>query len=1127
MQDEVKNTDGRENAEGGVREYIAFISYRHKDLDKFVAKRIHSLVERYVIPKELQAGGRKRLGLVFRDEEELPVSSNLTESIQMALDHAQYLIVVCTPNTPESLWVEREIAYFLQAHDRAHVIGVLADGTPDESFPKLLTTIYAEDGTTPIGTVEPLAANLTNNAHQFDKRRIKKEAVRLYAALLGCPFDSLWQRERRYKMRCAVALMALVMTIALAFSLSIYLKNLQISAKNQQIEEQNGQIQQQNAEITAQYEEIQQKNAELRRSEAEVLIREAGLLYDRGDMLKAARAAVSAVSTPEGMANYAADAEYELNRALGAGQYDNVFRTVGVLEQEKEIQDMLISGDNSRVFTLDERGYVRCFSAREGVLLWTGDGLSRCYHGYTAQRQRITELPEAGLLISCNEDAVTALHAENGSLAWNYTPAQSSGVDFACYSKDKKKLAVIADGDYFHINNRLVILNTEDGSVLQEISLEEIYGNLKLRAHGNGCGAFSEDGRYLAGVVYGVPNYYTMDSVSLFLADLEEGTVRILYEEQIESPLMTTKPFTIGVVLHAQEQNVLMLHYDKDEACVRMDQIFWDGSLGERSAVPVTLPDRDLSGPYPSNFVSEEAGNGCILASCGEMALIYRWDNGALVSSKIYAAGNVLNIQWMDAAHYTRSLMMDTGAQYALYEKSGYTIAQSLDQIHIKKLAISEGYCINNGQFGHSLDGSAVAVVVCDDNYKKAYLMGPAKDAQIGAAEWFAGDVMPQTTHDFRLRAIGEDTLYYVVKRDGKIAVKFIEAGTQKVIAQYLFETEKLPKHLLETNLVEGYVWPDLEHVTVCVDFNKLATFDLKTGTLTAAFDEQGIRDSHEARLADGEILQASVSLSDGVDLEDRHGKLLYRIGQEEAQVLSNTGEKNWLTTGAFKDGFVKAGGNGYVLVGQFAAGTQDEPKMETFYFRSARDGSEGEIADDCPATKERMLVMGEERPLFATADEDGYLRIYDMQEKAIQKKYLLPVIRSEVQDVFFCRRDQVIAVWSLGRKLYLYDVESGALLFEGGFDRDTRDASFEESIRHYEDPKRNRLYFVNSENLAICVDTTFWKKTADFTGMDAFCSATNEIYKLKSGILTFQEEGNDILCCPAYTLEELVQKVK
>ena len=88
-------------------EYIAFISYRHMPLDSSVAKRIQRSIERYAVPKEFRGRtGGKRLGRVFRDEDELPASANLSESITHALDHAQYLIVICTPDLPQSHWCE-------------------------------------------------------------------------------------------------------------------------------------------------------------------------------------------------------------------------------------------------------------------------------------------------------------------------------------------------------------------------------------------------------------------------------------------------------------------------------------------------------------------------------------------------------------------------------------------------------------------------------------------------------------------------------------------------------------------------------------------------------------------------------------------------------------------------------------------------------------------------------------------------------------------------------------------------------------------------------------------------------------------------------------------------------------
>ena len=54
------------------RNYIAFISYRHKPLDKEAAERIQRSIESYTVPKELRARfGASKLGLVFRDEDEL------------------------------------------------------------------------------------------------------------------------------------------------------------------------------------------------------------------------------------------------------------------------------------------------------------------------------------------------------------------------------------------------------------------------------------------------------------------------------------------------------------------------------------------------------------------------------------------------------------------------------------------------------------------------------------------------------------------------------------------------------------------------------------------------------------------------------------------------------------------------------------------------------------------------------------------------------------------------------------------------------------------------------------------------------------------------------------------------
>ena len=45
---------------------------------------------------------------IFRDKDELPITSNLTETIENALEKSEFLIVICSPHTKESIWVRRE-----------------------------------------------------------------------------------------------------------------------------------------------------------------------------------------------------------------------------------------------------------------------------------------------------------------------------------------------------------------------------------------------------------------------------------------------------------------------------------------------------------------------------------------------------------------------------------------------------------------------------------------------------------------------------------------------------------------------------------------------------------------------------------------------------------------------------------------------------------------------------------------------------------------------------------------------------------------------------------------------------------------------------------------------------------
>ena len=120
--------------DGGFMEqqkYCAFISYRHQSPDREIAGRLHTLIENYVSPASVRGKkGAKHPGKVFRDREELPLSSDLGKDIENALDQSEWLIAVCSPRYMESRWCMRELTYFIERHGRERVLTVLAEGEP-------------------------------------------------------------------------------------------------------------------------------------------------------------------------------------------------------------------------------------------------------------------------------------------------------------------------------------------------------------------------------------------------------------------------------------------------------------------------------------------------------------------------------------------------------------------------------------------------------------------------------------------------------------------------------------------------------------------------------------------------------------------------------------------------------------------------------------------------------------------------------------------------------------------------------------------------------------------------------------------------------------------------------------
>ncbi len=212
-----------ERIEMAEYQYDAFISYRHVEHDKAVAKKLHTLIETYHIPGSVAAVcGKKKMGKVFRDEEELPLAVSLSENIETALRASEWLIVICSPDYLTSAWCMKEIDYFISLGRRDHILLVLASGTPETSFPPQLTKVETEEGEK---SIEPLAANIASENTSESLKRLGAEKLRLLAPMLGVGYDDLRRRARQRRIRITAAVAAAVVVLGAASGLYVSSQN--------------------------------------------------------------------------------------------------------------------------------------------------------------------------------------------------------------------------------------------------------------------------------------------------------------------------------------------------------------------------------------------------------------------------------------------------------------------------------------------------------------------------------------------------------------------------------------------------------------------------------------------------------------------------------------------------------------------------------------------------------------------------------------------------------------------------------------------------------------------------------------------------------------------------------------
>ncbi|MBR2784890.1 MAG: TIR domain-containing protein, partial [Clostridia bacterium] len=322
--------------------YNAFISYRHNDLDKFVAENLHRLIETYKMPKPVVAKYNitdKNIRRVFRDQDELPISSNLENPIIEAIKQSKFLIVICSPRLRESIWCKREIENFIKFHGRANILCVLVEGEPQDSFPEELLSYEEktvdENGKeiTKIVKCEPLAMDVRGADKKEISNNLKRELIRIIAPMYNLDYDDIKRRHEERQMQKKIKVFRTIAIISIIFTIYSGVLFFKIYKSSEQLK-----YDQAISLATASKELLEKDN----RKEALEKAYESVTQYNNNKM----------PVTSEGI--------YELTESLGVYYTsDNYYAlskldTLGIVQSIKTDLDMkyLLSYDSSREFVL-------------------------------------------------------------------------------------------------------------------------------------------------------------------------------------------------------------------------------------------------------------------------------------------------------------------------------------------------------------------------------------------------------------------------------------------------------------------------------------------------------------------------------------------------------------------------------------------------------------------------------------------------------------------------------------------------------------------------------------------------------------------------------------------------------
>lgn len=1078
------------------RSYIAFISYRHKPLDTAVATRLHRMIERYRVPKEYRKDANPHMGIVFRDRDELPLSNDLTAELCRALDHSEYLIVVCTPDTPASPWVEREIEYFLQKHDRRHVLAVLAAGLPEQSFPPRLTEVYGEDGVTVVQHVEPLAANISAQANEqnpLTRRmpqkaealwRLRSEFLRLAAALLGCPYDALRQRQKLYKQRQFLALATAAAALSVGFSATLAAKNAVITAQNQEITEKNEQISQKNEEISARMREAQS-------NESYALSLLSGQLLQQGDRIGALETALNALPSAGEDRPYRLEAEKALGDALYLYRQDTMLPVCRV-EQNTEIDRIKLSEDGSRLFLLDGRNILHCYSTSSGKQLWEREKPFFAYRFFAVTRDN--------RILGATSDELTRLDAETGQTLQEYEwqGEHSDEITEAALTPDQQKILGVYFGEdkeykseWYGVEISLCDLNTGDflWNLSEEIDREETSYYKRYEETEVG---FSPDGS----------RWFALMEVKSYEEDWRHGV--LLLGDAGTGALLKRLDFSIEEtsVIHSciscaflPDNSLQLVWCDKKTQHV---ELYRAGDYEQVYSIPY---EEEIEGTISESFLTYYNDSGkyeYFYWICGNQKMTIRAEDGHLSS---------YDSDRMDAPFVAWGLDEENHKFVRVIQQNGKIV-----QFYGNHLLCDTGLTPEKVAFS-GWEGGAVAIVPEDQpNCALVYKIIDREENKLALPEEVELD-----RYD-RVYSLPDGSQLLLLNGDGNVLLYDTQAGELvKTI-----ELEETYRTYLDAASPEGDLLLYYADYSQNKDWEKkILSLNWETGEKETPF--YAIPEQFQIEYSFD--FQKSSPFREGaagttVWIDNYAQNIFYWQGGEGPFFIDRTeeeekGKKVKYISGR-KDKFLSVGNNGYFVLETYTKGNSDNllySDMDSFAVYSLESKTWNYIENPDPWRDWVPTCTADVQPWFAAVGGDEVCRVIDLQTGEIVSQSEVGISPDSILTMQFVDEDSLLFLCHDGGWIDLLDTKDAGLLFSTRLQGVEGEGKTQLILQT--DEVENTLYIAESRGgiTGLCIDKETWQIKEELPGLTCFFPRTRQV-------ACRGEDG--VFLYPVYSLEEL-----